>query len=112
MVARSIDTVKGLPFNVASYALMLHMMAAITGCKPGTLLVTITDCHIYDNQFADVEEQLKRAPYPLPQLDISAALRACKDLTIDEAHALDPSMFKLLGYQHHEKLKSESEVAV
>lgn len=113
LFARSIDAVKGLPFNIASYALMCHVMAAITGCRPGTLTITFNDVHVYDNQFADVEEQLQREPHPLPTLKIADEFFAsCKDLTIAEAHALTPALFKLDGYQHHPRLKSESEVAV
>ncbi len=113
LCARSIDAVKGLPFNIASYALMLHVMAKITGTRPGTLTISFNDVHIYDNQFADVEEQLKREPYDPPTLAIDPVfLATCPDLSIEQAHTLDPTMFKLRNYEHHPKLKSESEVAV
>ncbi len=117
LCARSIDAVKGLPFNIASYALMLSVMARVTGCKPGKLLITFNDVHIYDNQFDDVREQLTREPYKLPTLGVATDGPdgfddICKDLTIAEAHNLDPRMFQLVGYKSHPKLKSESEVAV
>lgn len=121
LIARSIDAVKGLPFNIASYALMCHVMAAITRTKPGTLTITFNDVHIYDNQFADVEEQLQRKPLPLPSFTLEPTgadtdkrnfLDICSDLTIEQAHQLEPSRFKLIGYQHHPRLQSESEIAV
>ncbi len=118
LVARSIDAVKGLPFNVASYALMLSVMAKITDCKPGELLITFNDVHIYDNQFSDVEEQMTRTPFAMPKLafvpnaDGVSFDHVCKDLSIAEAHDLTPEMFKLEGYKSHPRLKSESEVAV
>lgn len=121
LCARSIDAVKGLPFNIASYALMLSVMAQITNCRPGKLLITFNDVHVYDNQFKDVEEQLRREPYAHPKLHIGVDAEkhgdarfadVCKDLSIEEAHRLEPSMFQLVGYKHHPRLKSESEVAV
>ena len=113
LCARSIDAVKGLPFNIASYALLCHIMAAVTDTRPGTLTITFNDVHVYDNQFPDVEEQLRREPYPAPSLHFDPEFFLnCRDLSIEDAHRLTPAMFKLVDYRHHPRLASESEVAV
>jgi thymidylate synthase len=105
---RSIDAFTGMPFNVASYALLTHLFAAVAGYEPGTICASITDLHIYDNQFAMVEEQLTREPFPHPTLAMDWGNRKeLPDLTIDAACRLDPSMFRLEGYKCHPPLRCE-----
>lgn len=68
---RSIDTGYGLCYNIASYGLLLMLLAKHSGLKPGKLSGTLADCHIYVNQFEGLKEQLRRQPYELPQLEIT-----------------------------------------
>lgn len=109
---RSIDMLLGFPFNVSSYALLTHLLASVTGLEVGTLTANIADCHLYDNQFAAVREQLSRAPHEPPVLQIDSRVRDLSpDLSIEQCKLLDPSMFKLVGYESHPKLSSEVEIA-
>lgn len=105
---RSIDCPVGMPFNIAQYALLTHIFAALVGLVPGTLCASVTDLHIYDNQFAMVEEQLGREPFPHPQLVLAdEVVVLAPDLTIDQVRQLTPAMFRLEGYQCHAPLKCE-----
>ncbi len=67
---RSADVALGVPYNIASYSILLTMFAKAVGLKPGIFVHTIGDCHIYKNHLDGLEEQLKRSPKPLPQLKI------------------------------------------
>lgn len=105
---RSIDAPVGMPFNVASYALLTHILAAVCGYEPGTLCASITDLHIYDNQFAMVEEQLTRKPYPHPQLLMPDVTILTPNLSMQQVkYFLVPRMFGLAGYKCHPPLKCE-----
>ena len=98
MYQRSADMVLGVPFNIASYSLLLSLVAQVTHLQPGEFVHTLGDAHIYKNHFSQVEEQLKREPYPLPQLWINPALKDLDHLTMDD--------IKLLHYQHHAPIKA------
>ncbi len=92
---RSVDTFLGLPFNIASYALLLHMFAQQTNMVPGTLVGDLTNVHIYKNHIEQCEEQLRREPKPLPQL----ALCKAKDMFSYEFND-----FLIQNYDSHDKI--------
>ncbi|HJZ92559.1 MAG TPA: thymidylate synthase [Gemmataceae bacterium] len=96
---RSADMFLGVPFNIASYALLTHLLARQTELGVGEFVHTFGDAHIYDNHFAAVDEQLCREPYPLPRLEIVGDLPS-----IDAVRA---EQFKLIGYQSHGRLPGE-----
>nr|WP_281176704.1 thymidylate synthase [Curtobacterium ammoniigenes] len=89
---RSADMFLGVPFNIASYALLTHLVAAQTGLQVGDFIWTGGDCHIYDNHVDQVEEQLRRDPYPLPRLHIAPR---------DSIDAYDYDDFAVIDYVHH-----------
>lgn len=101
LYARSIDAFLGLPFNIASYALLTSLMADRTGHRPGDLVVSFGDLHIYENHLAGVEEQLKREPRKLPTLKLGPWDRG---ETIVTARLSD---FSLEGYDPHPAIKAE-----
>lgn len=101
MYQRSCDAFLGLPFNIASYALLTHLIAKTTGANVGELVITLGDVHIYNNHFDAVETQLSRKPKTLPTLDISGAA----DLW---SAKLDDC--KLIGYESDSAIKADMAV--
>ena len=98
MYQRSCDMFLGVPFNIASYALLLHMIAQVTGLKPGEFIHTLGDAHIYHEHFVAVETQLKRDPYPLPRLVL--------DPNITSIDAFKMQHIQLEDYQHHDAIRA------
>ena len=94
---RSADMFLGVPFNIASYALLTLMVAQQTGLEPGEFIWTGGDCHIYDNHVEQVREQLSREAYPYPRIRI-----AKRDSIFD----YDFDDFEILDYQHHPAIKA------
>ncbi|OAD54252.1 Bifunctional dihydrofolate reductase-thymidylate synthase [Eufriesea mexicana] len=93
---RSADMGLGVPFNIASYCLLTHMLAHITNLKPGEFVHTIGDCHVYLNHVSALEEQVKRVPKSFPHLKIVRNVESIDDFTIND--------FELIGYEPHTKI--------
>jgi thymidylate synthase len=95
---RSADLFLGVPFNIASYALLTHMVAQQCDLEPGEFIWTGGDCHIYSNHFEQVDLQLSREPLPLPQLVIKRRPPTLFDYVYED--------FEILGYQSHPAIKA------
>lgn len=106
MLQRSGDCLLGVPFNVSFYALLTHLLARECGYGVGELVHTIGDAHIYKNHFEQVDEQLKREPYPLPKLMVESDFSLADYLKGKDYGLEVTKMFKLLDYQHHPVIKA------
>ncbi len=95
---RSADIFLGVPFNIASYALLTLMVAQVTGLQPGEFIHTLGDAHLYSNHLEQVELQLSREPYPLPQMKLNPTVTDLFDFTYDD--------FELVGYEHHPHIRA------
>ena len=96
---RSCDMFLGVPFNIASYALLTMMIAQICDLKAGEFIHTLGDTHIYHNHFEQVKEQLSRTPLPLPTMKINPLIKDINDFKYDD--------FELVGYESYGVLKGK-----
>lgn len=99
---RSADAFLGVPFNISSYALLLHMIAHVCGLRAGDFVYTLGDYHIYKNHVEQVEELLSREPFPLPRLEINDD--AGQLVGLEGLLAMRYENLKLHGYQSHGKI--------
>ena len=95
---RSADLFLGVPFNIASYALLTHLVADQVGLDVGEFVWTGGDCHIYDNHVEQVTEQLSREPFPAPRLAITRHPESIFDYRFED--------FEVIGYQHHPAIRA------
>jgi thymidylate synthase len=102
MYQRSVDVFLGLPFNIASYALLTHLLAHHCNLKVGELVISTGDTHIYKDHIEQVKEQLKREPYPLPTLMLNASKTNIFEMTMEDIH--------LENYQSHGPIKASMAV--
>ena len=89
----------GVPFNIASYALLTMMVAQVCGLEPGEFIHTLGDTHIYHNHFDQVREQLSRRPFALPQMKINPEVKDINDFVYED--------FSLENYQCYDTIKAK-----
>lgn len=105
MYQRSADVFLGVPFNIASYSLLTHMIAHVCGLDVGDFILTIGDAHVYNNHMDQVNILLEREPLPLPNVMLSPELAMTGRVDL-----FNMDDIKLLGYQHHTEIKAEMAV--
>jgi thymidylate synthase len=98
MYQRSADLFLGVPFNIASYALLTLMVAQVTSLEPGDFVLTLGDAHLYLNHLEQARAQLERAPRPFPRVRLNPAVREVFDFTYED--------FTLEGYEPHPAIKA------
>ena len=98
MYQRSCDMFLGVPFNIASYSLLLHMVAQVTNLEPYEFIHTLGDAHIYQNHFEQVKEQLTRKPLPLPKLKLNPEIKNIDDFKMED--------IELINYEHRPPIKA------
>jgi thymidylate synthase len=96
---RSADIFLGVPFNIASYSLLLLMIAQVTGLKPGEFIHTFGDAHLYSNHLEQADLQLARTPYPLPEMKLNPRVDSLFNFTYED--------FELADYRFHPHIKAE-----
>jgi thymidylate synthase len=99
---RSADVFLGVPFNIASYSLLLLMVAQVCGLNPGEFVHTFGDVHLYCNHIDQARLQLTRTPYPLPQMKLNPDVKSIFDFSFED--------FELVNYQSHPHIKAEVSV--
>ena len=99
---RSADVFLGVPFNIASYSLLTHMVAQVCNLAVGDFVHTFGDLHLYNNHIEQAQLQLTREPYPLPTMDINPEVNSIFDFKYDD--------FQLIDYQAHPHIKAEVSV--
>jgi thymidylate synthase len=95
---RSADIFLGVPFNIASYALLTMMIAQVCDLAPGDFVHTLGDAHLYTNHLEQADEQLSRKPYPLPVMKINPEVKSIFDFKFED--------FELVGYEAHPHIKA------
>jgi thymidylate synthase len=95
---RSADIFLGVPFNIASYALLTLMIAQVTGFQPGEFVHTLGDAHLYLNHFEQAKLQLTRKPYPLPVMKLNPDIKSIYEFQYED--------FELLNYQYHPRISA------
>ena len=102
MYQRSCDMFLGVPFNIASYSLLTHLIAQVCGLQVGEFVHVLGDAHIYLNHIEQVKEQLKREPLPAPRLWLNTAIKDITKFSMDD--------IQLHNYQHHDPIRAEMAV--
>jgi dihydrofolate reductase/thymidylate synthase len=105
MYQRSCDMGLGVPFNIASYALLTCMVAQVCGLERGEFIHTLGDAHVYSNHIEPLKEQLSRVPHPFPYLELSESVSELKDI-----NKFTFKDFKLINYTHHPRIKMDMAV--
>jgi thymidylate synthase len=95
---RSADVFLGVPFNIASYALLTHMMAQVCNLEAGTFVHTLGDAHLYNNHLEQANLQVSRKPLRLPQIKLNPDIMQIDQFDFDD--------IEIIGYQHHQHIKA------
>ena len=102
----------GVPFNIASYALLLHLLAQMTDLIADELILTLGDVHIYENHFEAVGELLARVPHKLPTLWINPSIKSLEDVSVDKLMTPEDvtNLVRLDNYTYHPTIKAPMSV--